>query len=562
MSDFGYSMKMKRRVLIVEDEEINRRILENLLCDEYEVFCAENGAVALDMLRNSRVKFSLILLDLLMPVMNGEKLLEILKSDEVLCNVPVIVMTSEKPAEVRSIRMGADDFIAKPYDSPEVIKARCERIIQLYEDKSIIRSAEKDDLTGLYTREFLLEYVRQQDEMYPDTMHDAVVLNIDHFHMLNEMFGRSVGDEVLRKLADSMWIIFGDEFLGSRPDADYFFLYVEHRDSYEEICERLNREMAGYLQLPRTRFRVGIYQNADKEASIEERFDHAKYACDRIRGDYSRQISYYSRELNDVDLYHERLINDIEKAIEDRDLVVFYQPKYGIQSEKPVLKSAEALIRWKHHELGMISPGDFIPLFEKNGLIQKVDRFVWEEAAAQIRRWKDEYGVSIPVSVNVSRVDIYDPDLSIRLTGLLEKYDLEPADLMLEITESAYSDDAKGLIGVVEKLRDLGFKIEMDDFGSGYSSLNMLTSMPIDVLKMDMEFIRNMDKDEKCFKLVELVIDIADFLNVPVIAEGVETGEQLETLKGMGCDIIQGYYFSKPVEPEEFSRFIEEMVRG
>ena len=558
MSDFGYPEKFKRNILIVDDEEVNRMILGNILCGNYEITYASDGAETLKILSEQKTRYSLVLLDLLMPVMDGFEALKEMKADERLANIPVIVMTSEEPAEVKSIKMGADDFITKPYDSPEVIAARCDRIIQLYEDKSIIRSAEKDELTGLYTREFFIEYIRQTDEIDKETGHDAIVLNIEHFHMLNEMFGRAAGDEVLKKLADSLMNIYHDRTaIGCRHDADYFYLYTSHREDHEEILNRLKDVLSSYLQMPRIRIRAGIYLEADRTISIEERFDHAKNACDRIRGDYSRQISFYSKELNDTDLYHERLINDIDEAIANKDLIVFYQPKYGIQCDEPELRSAEALIRWKHPELGMISPGDFIPLFESNGLIQKVDRYVWEEAASQIRKWKDKFGVTVPVSVNVSRVDIYDPDLQNRLTGLLEKNALDTSELMLEITESAYSDDAKGLTEVIEKLRETGFKIEMDDFGSGYSSLNMLTTIPIDVLKMDMKFIRNMNRDEKSFKLVELVMEIAEFLGVPVVAEGVEDSTQVEQLKKMGCDLIQGYYFSKPVPPEEFEAFIE-----
>ena len=203
----------------------------------------------------------------------------------------------------------------------------------------------------------------------------------------------------------------------------------------------------------------------------------------------------------------------------------------------------------------MISPGDFIPLFESNGLIQKLDRYVWKEAARQVGEWKKTYGISVPVSVNVSRMDIYYPKLRDDFKELLKENGLETNELMLEITESAYADNADQLVNVIENLRSDGFVIEMDDFGSGYSSLNMLTTIPIDALKMDMKFIRNMQKDEKSMKLVELVLDIAKFLQVPVIAEGVETEEQLMLLKERGCDIIQGYYFSKPVPAEEFTQF-------
>ena len=557
MGEFAYSKGLKRRILIVDDEEINREILGNMLQDHYVVSYAENGRQALEMLRDRTVRYSLILLDLLMPVMSGEEFLRLHKEEEQISGIPVIVMTSEKPAEVRSIKMGADDFITKPYDSPEVIKARCERIIQLYEDKSIIRSAEKDALTQLYTREFFYEYVRQADH-YDETVYkDAIVLNVDHFHMINEMFGRDMGDEVLKKIANALEQIFGNGlYIGCRPDSDYFYLYVDHNESYEGVFNELSEELAKYSHMPKIRIRAGVYLNADKSISVDGRFDHAKLACDRIRGDYTRQVNFYSKELNDADLFHEKLIHGIDDAIANGEFIVYFQPKYGIAEETPVLRSAEALIRWKHPEYGMISPGEFIPLFENNGLIQKLDHFVWRRSAEQIREWKEKFGVTVPVSVNVSRVDIYDPELENRLGAIVEENGLTAADLMLEITESAYADDAKSLTEVVDHLRERGFKIEMDDFGTGYSSLNMLTTIKIDVLKIDMSFIRNMNRDEKSRRLVELIMDIARFMNVPAVAEGVEDETQLKMLKDMGCQIIQGYYFSKPVPPEEFERFI------
>ena len=205
----------------------------------------------------------------------------------------------------------------------------------------------------------------------------------------------------------------------------------------------------------------------------------------------------------------------------------------------------------------MVSPAKFIPLFEENGLVQKLDHYVWKETAEQVRRWKEQFGIVVPVSVNVSRLDIYDPELENELLDIVHSNGLETSDILLEITESAYTDNSEQIIQKVEQLRADGFRIEMDDFGSGYSSLNMLTALPIDALKLDMRFVRNICTSEKALKMVELVIEIAEFLNVPVISEGVETVEQYQLLKNIGCDMIQGYYFSRPVPPEEFNQLIE-----
>lgn len=553
---------LRRHILIVDDEMINREILGNLLSKDYEVHFAENGKEALDTLLLREHIYSLILLDLLMPVMDGFELLDNIKKDEKLKSIPIIVMTSEKDAEVTSIKLGAADFITKPYDMPEVILARCQRIIELQEDKSLIHAAEKDHLTGLYTKDFFTEYIKQIEKYNPDRKMDVTVINIEHFHLINELYGRKEGDKALICIADTLSELLDEmDGIGSRTEADYFYIYNENNDDYDKVLHRLLDSLSKEMPSAHVRLRMGVYKEVDKELTAENWIDRAKTACDRIRGDYSRHIAYYNNEFYEKSKYQEKLISDIDGAITNKDLVVYYQPKYNIQGDEPHLRSAEALIRWNHPEFGMISPGDFIPLFESNGLIQKLDRYVWREAAEQVGKWKKKYGMSIPVSVNVSRMDIYYPKLRDDFKSLLNENGLDNNELMLEITESAYADNADQLVNVIEQLRNDGFMIEMDDFGSGYSSLNMLTTIPIDALKMDMKFIRNMQKDEKSMKLVELILDIAKFLQVPVIAEGVETEEQLLLLKERGCDIIQGYYFSKPVPPEEFTTFIEREIK-
>ena len=261
-------------------------------------------------------------------------------------------------------------------------------------------------------------------------------------------------------------------------------------------------------------------------------------------------------------LLNQRLLNDLNRALEEKQLVVYYQPKYDIQCSPPRLSSVEALVRWRHPELGMIPPGVFVPLFEGNGLIGLIDSYVWKEAASQIARWRDKYGFSLPVSVNLSRSDVFDPKLDERLAGLIRDNGLNYRDMKLEVTESAYTDDAKTVLDVIGKLRKNGFEIEMDDFGTGYSSLNMLSDMPIDVLKMDMQFVRNIATSETDRKLVSLILDIARYLQVKVVAEGVETEEQLTILRESGCNLVQGYYFSRPLPAEEFEELIRQHVEN
>lgn len=208
----------------------------------------------------------------------------------------------------------------------------------------------------------------------------------------------------------------------------------------------------------------------------------------------------------------------------------------------------------------MIPPNEFIPLFERSGDIGALDKYVWAEAAKQVARWREKYGRSIPVSVNLSRVDVFDPTLEQTLDEILAENGLDRSDLKLEVTESAYTEDADQVIEVIDRLRKKGYEIEMDDFGTGYSSLNMLSSMPIDILKMDRAFIQNIEHDAKEIKLVEMILGIAEDMNVPVVAEGVETEKQLQLLKEMGCALVQGYYFSRPIPTDEFEKkLLDEM---
>ena len=549
---------LRRSILIVDDDNIAREILGKMLEDQYEVSYAENGVTALDMLKRDKLKLSLVILDLHMPQMDGYSLLKLLRRDNELRRIPVIVLTSEKGAEVESLKLGAADFIAKPFDIPEVICARVGHSIELAEDSIIIHETARDELTGLFHKEFFFQYGKRLDELNNNMPMDAVVVDINRFHVVNELYGRSYGDMVLKKVGESLHELVSENGgLACRRDNDQFCVYLPHSD---ELRLRLPQYIAVIderINDSNISLRFGVYSDDGSEKCMEHRFDYARLACRKLRNSYVSCFDFYNDEQHSRELYEERLINDMDKALSEKQFKVYYQPKYSISGDKPLLSSAEALIRWFHPEFGMISPGKFITLFEENGLIQKLDRFVWNEAAAQIKLWKDKYGLDIPVSVNVSRVDMFNAHLAEILENITKQNGLENTKLLLEITESAYTDDSEQMIETVNKLRRCGFRIEMDDFGSGYSSLNMLTSLPIDALKLDMKFIKVICDSPKSARLVGIMIDIARLLEVPVIAEGVETKEQMELLKKLGCDIIQGYYFSKPLPPEEFGTLIE-----
>ena len=424
------------------------------------------------------------------------------------------------------------------------------------EGRQLISEAERDPLTKLYNHSFFVAYVNRYYREHPDKPMDAIVMDIERFHTLNTLNGRDYGDEVLAALGSEINdFLYQNDGIAGRMEGDHFDLYCAHRDDYRALLNRFQSRMKRMACNSDIRLHMGVmpWQQGLTPADM---FDRAWSACSMVRDDYKNHLMVYDEALRRRELLNQSLLNGLDRALEARSLQVYYQPKFDIQSDPPRLSSAEALVRWQHPELGMISPADFVPLFERSGQISDVDKYVWREAARQVAAWRDRYGVTLPVSVNLSRVDVFDPGLPDTLDGIIGEFGLKRSDLKLEVTESAYTENADHLIQVIGQLRQKGYQIEMDDFGSGFSSLNMLSSMPIDVLKMDMAFIRNIERNERDFRLVELIIDIARYLKVPVVAEGVETENQLKLLKDAGCDLVQGYYFSPPLIAGEFEEKI------
>ena len=546
----------RRRILLVEDDIINQEMIRESVSGTYDLIVAETGEEALTIISEQCETLSIVLLDLNLPGIKGIEVLKTIRSVPAYSRLPVIVMTFDSEAEVECLSLGAVDFIPKPYPASKVVLARILRTVELFENRDILRFTERDHLTGLYNKEFFYRYAEQLDLYHKDAPTDAIVFDIIRFRTINDRFDKTHGDEILKNIARKALDIVNEAGgIVCRSYADKFMIYCPHRADYGVILNALSVPLGDGEN--HVRLRMGVYSDVDKTLDIERRFDRAKMASDSVRDNLASPIGIYDISMREAEMLADRLINDFSAAIRDKQFVVFYQPKFNVRGDEPVLSSAEALVRWKHPKLGMVSPGTFIPLFEKNGLIQELDRYVWSETAAQISDWKKRLNVSIPVSVNVSRIDLYDPNLTDRLLGIVKANGLSVEELLLEITESAYTENSDHIVEKVKKLRKLGFKIEMDDFGSGYSSLSMLSYMPIDALKLDMQFIRSAFGERIDTRLLEAMIRLADSFGVPTIAEGVETAEQVSVLKRMGCDIIQGYYFSRSLPADEFDKFIK-----
>lgn len=551
-------MFSRKKILVVEDNALNRSLLCQILSADYDVEEAENGQEALGVLRQFGEGISLILLDIIMPVMDGYTFLSIMKADPSYSSIPVIVTTQNdaESDEVAALSHGATDFVAKPY-KPQIILHRVAGIIRLRETAAMINMIQYDRLTGLYSKQYFYQQAGEVLLRNPDQQYDIICSDIENFKLINDVFGVKAGDRLLRGIGNAYAERLKGIGICGRLNSDQFACLLKHRDDYtDDMFIEASILTNGLLDIHNIVMKWGIYNVEDRSVSIEQICDRALLAARSIKGQYGKYFAIYDDTLRNQLLREQAITDSMESALSQNQFLVYLQPKYRIKDE--VLVGAEALVRWNHPVWGFLSPAEFIPLFEKNGFITRLDRFVWEKACAVLHDWDERGYYPMSVSVNVSRADIYNEDLADTLVKIIEKYDLDPSRLHLEITESAYTENPKQIIDTVTTLRELGFVIEMDDFGSGYSSLNMLNDMPIDILKLDMKFIRSEMAKPKSQGILQFIINLARWMNLSVVAEGVETKAQLLRLTEIGCDYVQGYYFAKPMPCQEFEGLLDE----
>ena len=557
----GKLMFTQRKILVVEDNEINRMMLSAILSSEYEVLEAENGQAALAVLRKYRDGIALILLDIIMPVMDGYTFLARMQEDPALASIPVIVTTQsdDESDEVTALSHGATDFVAKPY-KPQVILHRVANIIKLRETAAMINLIQYDRLTGLYSKEFFYQRVKETLAAHPEQEYDIIYSNIENFKLVNDIFGVPSGDRLLVNVAAMFSKQVGRWGICGRINADQFACLSERRLDYsEQLFAEAGNQINAMSNVKNMVMKWGVYHIDDRSISVEQMCDRALLAVRSIKGQYRRHFAAYDDALRSKLLREQAITDSMEDALDQGQFIVYLQPKYRLKDRE--LSGAEALVRWIHPEWGFQSPGEFIPLFERNGFITQLDQYVWDRTCAFLRDWDSKGYPQIPVSVNVSRADIYNADLANILLRTVHKYNLPPSRLHLEITESAYTENPGQIIDTVTHLRELGFIIEMDDFGSGYSSLNMLNQMPLDILKLDMKFIQSETAKPVNQGILRFIMSLARWMNLSVVAEGVETDEQLERLREIGCDYVQGYFFGKPMPEDVFEELMKKTDR-
>lgn len=419
--------------------------------------------------------------------------------------------------------------------------------------------AEKHELTGLYYNNSFFKNVDARKKNISQQNYMMVALDIEHFKLFNKLYGRIEGDKLLVYIADCLkklqentnsvaGYIGGDNFGILMPKR--MELLEKLRLEIVEGIKRINNTM-GFLPA------FGVYIVDDNTVPATTMYDRATIALSHVIGNYTRRVCEYDADMTGKLEEELKVLSDIQEGIDNDEFIFHIQPQCDISTGKIV--GGESLVRWNHGDKGMIPPSVFVPILEKNGFIADLDRCVWEKVCAWLRDWIDRGYRPVPISINVSRIDIFSMDVPAYLKGLMDKYQLPPNLLKVEITESAYADNNDKIIRTVKQLRDSSFLVMMDDFGSGYSSLNMLKSVAVDVLKIDMRFLDiNDEEEEKGIGILESVVNMARQMKIPIIVEGVETQKQENFLLRMGCRYTQGFYYYKPMSVEAFEKLIED----
>lgn len=548
-------MYSRSTILVVDDEEIVKKKLEDAMSAEFDIIDASDGKEALEILEANSGRISVVLLDLIMPVMDGFQFMNEFRKHQEYNNIPVIVATANDDwhSEQKCLEAGVWDFVMKPYN-PVLLQFRIRNAI----DKSRMIMSERDPVTGLYSKLKFYQSVRQMLTDATGETFAFVRFDIDRFKMINSFYGIKEGDNVLRSIASELRRISTafEKFIYGRLENDIFAVCMPYKEeNIDLLANALQINLKKLNKDYNIKVSCGVYIINDYNMDVAEMYDRAFLAAKSCKGKFVQNIAYYDESMIENMKQEQYIINEVNRALEEEQFEVYLQPKINLMTDRSY--GAEALVRWRHPEKGMISPGEFIPIYERNGIIGRLDLYMWRHVCMILRRWLDEGQNPNPISVNVSRVNIYNPHLVEILKNLITEFQIPPYLLNLELTESAFMEDQELVMKTMSRLHQIGFKIMMDDFGSGYSSLNILKDMEVDYLKVDMKFLQqDQEFNGKGEKVLTSVVRMAKWLHLPSIVEGVETLEQVDFLKCIGCEYAQGYYYAKPMPVEEYESFL------
>ncbi len=441
-------------------------------------------------------------------------------------------------------------------DSERAIMKKNHRLEHLLKEvrraRDTVTALERDNVTSLYDSSGFHHHVQERLDANPETAFDMIAVDVKGFRLINEVYGRDAGDRALRDIAGVLSGLKGaDEALFARVYSSTFYVFAPSElRFYEAIDRKLGAFLADYPLPIQLHLQIGVYFVDDEGLYADEMCNRARLALTRLPDRNCAGVVFFDSKLRSDLVTRHQIIDRVPIAVHNGEFKLFLQPKVDMIAGCVI--GAEALVRWNHAELGFLAPDKFIPLLEENGSIYAVDRYIWEKTCEFLQKRKEMGLVCLPISVNIARSDLYEENLVEVLTSLVRDHGLTPDLLHLEILERAYVKDTGRIKDVLQSLRDRGFFIEMDDFGTGESSLSMLADLPVDLIKLDRNFLKSGLSDKRRVEVVRFVIQLARSLDMKVIAEGVETKDQEEVLTSMDCHYAQGYYYCRPQPAEVF----------
>ena len=417
--------------------------------------------------------------------------------------------------------------------------------------------ADYDSMTGLYNSETFYKKAAAIINENKDDKFVIISIDVDRFRLINDRYGIDAGNRTLEMVGKMIRETSPKGSIAKRYQGDVFSVLLKYKTDQDlvQYMSKLSTEVRSARVVPMSvTLTYGIYKVGDRDIPVRLMCDRARAVKKQVKGNALTNYAVYDDVIRLKMREQAEIEEEMNAALANKEFVMFLQPQIDLKTRK--ICGAEALVRWKHPIKGILVPAQFLALFESNGFITKMDMYIWELACSYLHDLQQR-GIYLPVSVNISRVHIGNTNLSDILLGLVKKYDIAPKYLELEITENLFMEDVDELFGEMSALKKCGFKIMMDDFGSGYSSLNMLRSAPLDTLKIDRFFLDEIMSTDRGKIIVESSVRMAKQLGLSVIAEGVETKDQLDFLDSIGCDTVQGFYYSRPIPPEEFEIFME-----
>jgi len=588
-------MTLRASLLLVDDRPENFDVVQVLLHGEgYELNYAASGRRALD--RLAYYTPDVILLDAMMPDLDGLETCRQIKANPQWRSIPIIMVTalSSKEDLARCLEAGADDFISKPVDKVELrarvrsmvrLSAQYFEIQKLYSDLQTVNQSlssfnevleaqvqqrtaalehtlNYDPLTNLPSRRLFRKIIQQAMQEERRLPFALAGLDCDQFKLINASLGHVVGDRLLRAIANRLSSFLRDQDVLARLGGDEFCFFLKEIDSYDDLHVIANQILLQF-QIPFVVEDLEIYLTAcmgmtlfsPDHTTAEEPLQEADTAMHRAKLQGKSSYQMFEASMHQSAIGRLQLEQDMQRALKRQEFRVHYQPILNLKTEKIV--GFEALVRWQHPERGIVSPAEFIPCAEETGLVVPLGMMVLWQACEQLCQWQKTIHPHLSMSVNLSVRQFAHPTLLEDIDEMLAETGIDPHCLKLEITESAIMENPDAAIELTQQLRSRQIQLSIDDFGTGYSSLSYLSRFPVDNIKIDRSFVNAIDTGNNA-QIVEVVMSLGQALGMAIVAEGIETTRHLEYLQGLGCEMGQGYYFSKPLTPEQATLYLQE----